>query len=152
MRSTCHTGSASVSGLFPSLTAQENDQPAAACSSSLCVLVFCADDDPAVTDNFAALHVDECGDVVEKVSEVTASHVKLSEPVFSPRGALLKVGLWKINCNVLIYQTNTAFLTLHVYLIPRDPGLQQVVSCLIVTVPLTKMHHEKFDTQQYCWK
>ncbi|XP_035528369.1 NACHT, LRR and PYD domains-containing protein 1b allele 2-like [Morone saxatilis] len=33
----------------------------------------------------------------------------------------------KVNCNVLIYKTNTAFLTLHVYLIPRDPGLQQAM-------------------------
>ncbi len=70
---------------------------------------------------------------MENVSEVTTSHVKLSKPVFSPRAVLMKVGFpVKINCNVLIYKTNTAFLTLHVYLVPRDPGLQQVISYFIV--------------------
>ncbi|XP_049903278.1 uncharacterized protein LOC126392119 isoform X8 [Epinephelus moara] len=87
---------------------------------------ICIDDNPTILDKFAVLHIDDCGDVVEKVSEVTSSHVKLSEPVFSPRAVLMKAGLLvKIRCNVLIYKTNTAFLTLHVYLIPCDPGLQQ---------------------------
>lgn len=36
----------------------------------------------------------------------------------------------KINCSVLIYKTNKAFLTLHVYLIPCDPGLQEVIAYL----------------------
>ncbi|KAL7394009.1 hypothetical protein ABVT39_019294 [Epinephelus coioides] len=84
------------------------------------------EDNPTISDKFAVLHIDDCGDVVEKVSEVTSSHVKLSEPVFSPRAVLMKVGVpVKIHCNVLIYKTNTAFLTLHVYLIPCDPGLQE---------------------------
>uniref|UniRef100_G3PFF1 CARD domain-containing protein n=1 Tax=Gasterosteus aculeatus aculeatus TaxID=481459 RepID=G3PFF1_GASAC len=79
-----------------------------------------------ILDKFAVLHINDCGDDVEKVSQVTSSHVKLSEPVFSPRAVLLRMGIpVRINCNVLIYKTNTAFLTLHVYLIPRDPGLQQ---------------------------
>ncbi|XP_068592430.1 uncharacterized protein [Cebidichthys violaceus] len=87
---------------------------------------ICIEDNPAILDKFAVLHIDDCGDHVEKVSEVTSSHVKLCEPVFSPRAVLMRVGFSvKINCNVLIYKTNTAFLTLHVYVIPRDPGLQQ---------------------------
>ncbi|XP_035991420.1 NACHT, LRR and PYD domains-containing protein 1 homolog [Fundulus heteroclitus] len=87
---------------------------------------ICTDDIPKPLDWFAVLHMDDCGDAVENVSEVSSAHVKLSEPIFSPRAVLMKVGLpVKISCNVLIYQTNTAFLTLHVYLIPRDPGLQQ---------------------------
>ncbi|KAM8734425.1 uncharacterized protein AB9X84_023226 isoform 2-T2 [Acanthopagrus schlegelii] len=87
---------------------------------------ICIDDNPEIRDKFAVLHIDDCGDVVEKVAEVTSSHVKLSEPVFSPRAVLMKVGVpVRINCNVLIYKTDTAFLTLHVYLIPCDPGLQQ---------------------------
>nr|XP_033495575.1 uncharacterized protein LOC117265273 isoform X13 [Epinephelus lanceolatus] len=87
---------------------------------------ICIDDNPTILDKFAVLHIDDCGDVVEKVSEVTSSHVKLSEPVFSPRAVLMKVGVpVKIHCNVLIYKTNKAFLTLHVYLIPCDPGLQE---------------------------
>nr|XP_024656062.1 uncharacterized protein LOC112431632 [Maylandia zebra] len=89
---------------------------------------ICIDDIPDILDTFAVLHIDDCGDVVEKVSEVTPTHVKLTEPIFSPRAVLVKLGVpVKIGCNVLIYQTNTAFLTLHVYLIPRDPGLQQVM-------------------------
>ncbi|XP_074539674.1 uncharacterized protein LOC141800787 isoform X2 [Halichoeres trimaculatus] len=73
---------------------------------------------------------DECGDVVENVSEVTPSHVKLSEPVFSPRGVLIRAGFTvKIRCCVLIYyKPNTPFLKLRVYLIPCDPALQQTVN------------------------
>ncbi|XP_039661994.1 NACHT, LRR and PYD domains-containing protein 1 homolog isoform X2 [Perca fluviatilis] len=90
---------------------------------------ICLDDNPKILDRFAVLHIDDCGDVVEKVSEVTSSHVKLSEPVFSPRAALMKMGLpVKIGCQVLIYYIpNTSFLRLHVYLIPHDHGLQQTV-------------------------
>ncbi|XP_073340776.1 uncharacterized protein [Pagrus major] len=89
---------------------------------------ICIDNNPEIRDKFAVLHIDDCGDVVEKVAEVTSSHVKLSEPVFSPRAVLMKFGVpVKINCKVLMYKTNTAFLTLHVYLIPRDPGLQQAI-------------------------
>lgn len=100
----------------------------------MCVLVFFTDDNPTILDKFAVLHIDDCGDVVEKVSEVTPSHVKLPEPSFSPRAVLMKAGFpVKINCKVLIYKTNTAFLTLHVYLIPCDPGLQQVITYLTVT-------------------
>ncbi|KAM7421387.1 hypothetical protein PAMA_015494 [Pampus argenteus] len=87
---------------------------------------ICTDDNPKILDMFAVLHIDSCGDVVEDASEVTSSHVKLTETVFSPRAALMKIGIpVKIKCNMLIYKTNTAFLTLHVYLIPRDPGLGQ---------------------------
>ncbi|XP_053182840.1 NACHT, LRR and PYD domains-containing protein 1 homolog [Scomber japonicus] len=90
---------------------------------------ICTDDNPEILDKFAVLHIDSCGDVVEKVSEVTSSHVKLSEPIFSPRAVLMKLGFpVKIKCNVLIYyQTNTTFLKLHVYLIPHDPALEKTV-------------------------
>ncbi|KAM6952838.1 caspase recruitment domain-containing protein 8-like isoform 2-T3 [Lycodopsis pacificus] len=74
------------------------------------------------------LHIDSCGDVVEQVSEVTPSHVKLFQPIFSPRGVLMRAGFpVKIKCKVLIYKTKKALLTLHVYLIPRDPALQQAI-------------------------
>ncbi|KAI3361306.1 hypothetical protein L3Q82_013478 [Scortum barcoo] len=90
---------------------------------------ICIDAPPGILDKFAVLHIDDCGDAVEKASEVTQSHVKLSEPVFSPRAVLMKAGFpVKISCNVLIYyQPNTAFLKLHVYLIPHDSALQQTV-------------------------
>ncbi|XP_043973297.1 uncharacterized protein LOC122831280 isoform X3 [Gambusia affinis] len=87
---------------------------------------ICVDDVPEPLEQFAVLHMDDCGDVVEKVSEVSPSHVKLTEPIFSPRAVLMRVGIpMKVFCNMLLYRTNTAFLTLHVYLIPRDPALQQ---------------------------
>nr|XP_046255929.1 uncharacterized protein LOC124064997 [Scatophagus argus] len=105
------------------------------------------EDNPKISDKFAVLHIDDCGDVVEKVSEVTASHVKLSEPVFSPRAVLIKAGFpVKIISNVLIYQTNTAFLTLHIYLIPCDPGLQQAMDRKQLTCGykvIQKPHPEK---------
>ncbi|XP_070822674.1 NACHT, LRR and PYD domains-containing protein 1 homolog isoform X2 [Chaetodon trifascialis] len=90
---------------------------------------ICIDDIPKISNRFAVLHIDDCGDVVEKVSEVTPSHVKLPEPVFSPRAVLMKAGFpVKISCNVLIYyKPNTPFLKLHVYMIPHDPALQQAV-------------------------
>lgn len=99
-----------------------------------CFCLVILADDPKMSEMFAVLHICDSGDVVEKVSEVTPSHVKLPEPVFSPRMVLMKMGIpVKINCEVLIYKTNTAFLTLHVYLIPCDPGLQQVIVYLTAT-------------------
>ncbi|XP_016518370.1 NACHT, LRR and PYD domains-containing protein 1b allele 2-like [Poecilia formosa] len=87
---------------------------------------ICVDDVRKPLEQFAVLHMDDCGDAVEKVSEVSPSHVKLAEPVFSPRAVLMRAGFpVKVYCNMLLYRTNTAFLTLHVYLIPRDPALQQ---------------------------
>ncbi|KAK9517965.1 hypothetical protein VZT92_023295 [Zoarces viviparus] len=89
---------------------------------------ICTKDNPTILTKFAVLHIESCGDVVERVSEVTPSHVKLFQPIFSPRGVLMRAGFpVKINCKVLIYKTKKAFLTLHVYLIPRDPALQQTI-------------------------
>ena len=92
------------------------------------MLVFCADDS-TILDKFAVLHIDDCGDVVEDVSEVTSSHVNLSEPSFSLRGGLIRLGFpVKIKCKVLIYyKPATTPLNLHVYLIPLDPALEQVI-------------------------
>ncbi|CAJ1058619.1 Caspase recruitment domain-containing protein 18 Caspase-1 inhibitor Iceberg [Xyrichtys novacula] len=89
---------------------------------------ICVDDDPPVLDEFAVLHVDTCGDFVEKVFAVTPSHVKLSHTDFSPKGVLMRVGLpVKYRCKMLIFKTSKAFLTLHAYLIPRDPALAQLI-------------------------
>ena len=96
--------------------------------------MFYAENNPEILDKFAVLHINDCGDVVENVSEVTATHVKLNEPAFSPRGVLMKFGFpVKYKCKMLIYQTNKEFLTLDVYLIPRDPGLVEVNTHLSVT-------------------
>ncbi|XP_075960070.1 NACHT, LRR and PYD domains-containing protein 1 homolog [Anarhichas minor] len=89
---------------------------------------ICTKDNPTILTKFAVLHIGSWGDVVEPVFEVTPSHVKLSQPIFSPRGVLMRAGFpVKINCKVLIYKTKKAFLTLHVFLIPRDPALQQTI-------------------------
>lgn len=89
---------------------------------------ICTENNPTILGKFAVLHIDTCEYVVEHVSGVTSSHVKLSQPIFSPRGVLMRAGFpVKINCKVLIYKTNKAFLTLHVYLIPRDPALQETI-------------------------
>ncbi|CAK6958899.1 uncharacterized protein LOC121906043 isoform X4, partial [Scomber scombrus] len=91
---------------------------------------ICTDDNPEILDKFAVLHIDACGDVVEDASEVTSSHVKLSEPIFSPRAVLMKLGFpVKINCKVLIYcEPNITSLRLHVYLIPKDPALEKTMN------------------------
>ena len=81
------------------------------------------------------LLITDCGDVVEEACEVSQSHVKLTEPIFSPRAVLMKAGFpgLKICCDVLIYyKPNTIFLKLRVFLIPRDPALKQVTHDLLV--------------------
>ncbi|XP_071325390.1 uncharacterized protein [Trachinotus anak] len=114
---------------------------------------ICIDDNPTILDKFAVLHIDDCGDVVEKVSEVTPSHVKLSEPVFSPRAVLMKAGFpVKISSCVLIYyKPNTPFLKLHIYLIPKDPALQQTVDKKEISNQykiITKPHPDKYLKMQ----
>nr|XP_029138704.1 uncharacterized protein LOC110004728 [Labrus bergylta] len=89
---------------------------------------ICIDGNTDILGEFAVLHIDDCGDVVEQVSEVTPCHVKLAEPVFSPKGVLIRVGARvKTRCSVLIFKNNKAFLKLNVYLIPCDPGLRQEI-------------------------
>ncbi|MEQ2288610.1 hypothetical protein AMECASPLE_024425 [Ameca splendens] len=88
---------------------------------------ICIDNVPELLDNFAVLHVNDCGDVLEKVTQVTATHVSLTEPVFSMLAALINcIFPPRITCcNTLIYyQPKTPFLKLHVYLIPPDPALK----------------------------
>ncbi|XP_030606346.1 uncharacterized protein LOC115794827 isoform X2 [Archocentrus centrarchus] len=91
---------------------------------------ICTDDIPDILDKFAVLHIDDCGDVVEKVSEVTPSHVKLMEPNFSLIGALISFFFpLKISCFMLMYyKPNTSFLKLHVYPIRQDPALEQRIN------------------------
>ncbi|KAM4568375.1 NACHT, LRR and PYD domains-containing protein 1 homolog isoform 3-T3 [Fundulus diaphanus] len=88
---------------------------------------ICIDDIPNLLESFSVLHINDSGDVLEKVSEVTATHVRLTEPVFSPLAAVISsIFRVKVTCNVLIYyQPHMPFLKLHVYLILHDPALQQ---------------------------
>ncbi|XP_047216763.1 NACHT, LRR and PYD domains-containing protein 1 homolog isoform X2 [Girardinichthys multiradiatus] len=90
---------------------------------------ICIDDFPSLLENFSVLHINDSGDVLEKVFQVTATHVRLTEPVFSPLAALINsIFRVKVACNLLIYyKPHTPFLKLHVYLILQDPALQQSV-------------------------
>ncbi|XP_023187000.1 uncharacterized protein LOC111608146 isoform X2 [Xiphophorus maculatus] len=89
----------------------------------------CIDDVPELLKNFAVLHVNDCGDVLEKATRVTKTHVGLTEPVFSLLGALINVLFPpRISCNTLIYyQPKTSYLKMRFYLIPLDPALKQSV-------------------------
>ncbi|CAG5866116.1 unnamed protein product [Menidia menidia] len=89
----------------------------------------CTEGVPDLLGNFAVLHMDGCGEVLEKVSGVTPTHVKLTEPSFTSLGSVIKsIFRVKINCSMLIYyQPETSYLKLRVYLIPQDPALQQNV-------------------------
>ncbi|XP_076006362.1 NACHT, LRR and PYD domains-containing protein 1b allele 3-like isoform X1 [Genypterus blacodes] len=92
---------------------------------------ICIDDISDVSDKFAVLHMELCGDAVEveQVSEVTPSHVKLTQPHFSLKGILIRLGFQqRVYCSMLIYRSSISFLTLHVYLIQRDPGLQEAIN------------------------
>ncbi|XP_063341104.1 uncharacterized protein LOC134635630 isoform X2 [Pelmatolapia mariae] len=91
---------------------------------------ICIDDIPDILDMFAVVHIDDCGDVVEKVSEVTPTHVKLTEPNFSIIGDIIRsIFPPKISCYMLMYyKLNTSFLKLHVYLIRQDPALEQEIA------------------------
>ncbi|XP_039475768.1 NACHT, LRR and PYD domains-containing protein 1b allele 3-like [Oreochromis aureus] len=91
---------------------------------------ICIDAIPDILDKFAVVHIDDCGDVVEKVSEVTPTHVKLTEPNFSTIGDIIRsIFPPKISCYMLMYyKPNTSFLKLHVYLIRQDPALEQEIA------------------------
>ncbi|XP_038163615.1 NACHT, LRR and PYD domains-containing protein 1b allele 2-like isoform X2 [Cyprinodon tularosa] len=90
---------------------------------------ICIDEIPNLSENFSVLHMNDCGDVLEKVSTVTATHVGLMDPVFSTVAALIySIFGSKVNTKLLIYyQPLQPFLKLCVYLIPNDPALQQSV-------------------------
>ncbi|XP_029310688.1 NACHT, LRR and PYD domains-containing protein 1b allele 3-like [Cottoperca gobio] len=88
---------------------------------------ICVDQNSTVLDKFAVLHADTF-DVLEKVPEVKSSHIKFLQPTFPRMGVLIRkeLGL-PFYYDVLIYKTNKEFLTLDVYLVPRDSALQQDV-------------------------
>ncbi|XP_049424527.1 NACHT, LRR and PYD domains-containing protein 12-like isoform X3 [Epinephelus fuscoguttatus] len=90
----------------------------------------CVDQNSKMSDMFVVLHMDTCGDVLEQVSEVTSSHVKLVQPVFSPRMVMIRKIFRlpvKLFYDVLIFMKIQDALTLHVYLVPPDPALQKEV-------------------------
>ncbi|XP_042371716.1 NACHT, LRR and PYD domains-containing protein 1 homolog, partial [Plectropomus leopardus] len=89
---------------------------------------ICVDHSSKMSDMFAVLHIDTCGDFLEQVFEVTSSHVKLIQPVFSPRLVMIRKRLGlpvKVFYDVWIYMTIQSALTLHIYLVPPDPALKK---------------------------
>ncbi|XP_049321714.1 NACHT, LRR and PYD domains-containing protein 1 homolog [Astyanax mexicanus] len=80
----------------------------------------CLGSSPALTDVVRVLDVQDDGMFLEKC-ELTRFHAKLLHPTFSPKGFLIRSGFpVKVHCEVLIYQTLTSLLTLHVYLVTCD--------------------------------
>ncbi|XP_049328381.1 uncharacterized protein LOC111196809 isoform X3 [Astyanax mexicanus] len=81
----------------------------------------------SLKDEVRVLDVQDGGMFLEKC-ELTRFHAKLLHPTFSPKGLLIRSGFpVKVHCEVLIYQTLTAHLTLHVYLVTCDPKTLQEV-------------------------
>ncbi|XP_061573622.1 uncharacterized protein LOC133440385 isoform X2 [Cololabis saira] len=90
----------------------------------------CIDDIPNLLENFKVLHINDSGEVLETASEVTPSHVRLTDPDFSLLAALVSsIFRVKVSCDMLIYyQPHTTFLKLRLYLIPHDSGVKEAVN------------------------
>ncbi|XP_061898864.1 uncharacterized protein LOC133646933 isoform X5 [Entelurus aequoreus] len=91
---------------------------------------ICTAANPSLLEHFAVLRVDDDGYIVEEVSEVTSSHVRLPHPIFSVKGVIIRfsrlLGIsLPMKCKVLIYKTTKTFLTLHVHVILCDPALEK---------------------------
>ncbi|XP_036439130.1 NACHT, LRR and PYD domains-containing protein 1 homolog isoform X2 [Colossoma macropomum] len=88
---------------------------------------LCLDSFPSLSDEVRVLHVEDAGVSLEKC-ELSCFSAKLLHPTFSPKGVLVRSGFpVKAHCEVLIYCTSTAHLTLHVYLVPCDSKIIESV-------------------------
>ncbi|KAI4879009.1 hypothetical protein NFI96_006820 [Prochilodus magdalenae] len=82
---------------------------------------------PSLSDAVRVLHVEEAGVSIEPC-QLSCHSAGLLHPTFSPRGVLVRTGFSvKAHCEVLIYCTLTAHLTLHVYLVPCDAKMIESV-------------------------
>jgi hypothetical protein len=82
----------------------------------------------SLREDMKVLHVKDNRVLVEEVDEVTGFHAKLLHPSFSGRGLVLRRGLhWRVHCDLLIFRSTRALLTLHTYLIRCDPSLAREV-------------------------
>ncbi|KAI4898164.1 hypothetical protein NFI96_028746 [Prochilodus magdalenae] len=82
---------------------------------------------PSLSDAVRVLHVEEAGVSIEPC-QLSCHSAGLLHPRFSPRGVLVRTGFSvKAHCEVLIYCTLTAHLTLHVYLVPCDAKMIESV-------------------------
>ncbi|XP_017578464.1 NACHT, LRR and PYD domains-containing protein 1 homolog [Pygocentrus nattereri] len=88
---------------------------------------LCLDSLASLSDEIRVLHVEDAGVTLEKC-ELSCFSAKLLHPTFSPKGVLVRSGFpVKAHCEVLIYCTSTAHLTLHVYLVPCDSKIIESV-------------------------
>lgn len=79
-------------------------------------------------EDIKVLHVKDNRVLLEEVDEVTRFHAKLLHPSFSGRGLVLRRMLhWRVHCDLLIFRSTRALLTLHTYLIRCDPSLAREV-------------------------
>ncbi|KAL7841544.1 hypothetical protein SRHO_G00252350 [Serrasalmus rhombeus] len=87
----------------------------------------CLGSSPSLNDQVRVLDVQDSGMFLE-TCELTRFHAKLLHPTFSPKGFLVRTGFpVKVHCEVLIYRTLIAHLTLHIYLVPCDAKIIQNV-------------------------
>ncbi|KAL7841563.1 hypothetical protein SRHO_G00252540 [Serrasalmus rhombeus] len=87
----------------------------------------CLGSSPSLNDQVRVLDVQDSGMFLE-TCELTRFHAKLLHPTFSPKGFLVRTGFpVKVHCEVLIYRTLSAHLTLHIYLVPCDAKIIQNV-------------------------
>ncbi|XP_036439131.1 NACHT, LRR and PYD domains-containing protein 1 homolog [Colossoma macropomum] len=87
----------------------------------------CLGSSPSLNDQVRVLDVQDSGMFLE-TCELTCFHAKLLHPTFSPKGFLVRTGFpVKVHCEVLIYRTLIAHLTLHIYLVPCDSKIIQDV-------------------------
>ncbi|KAI4876968.1 hypothetical protein NFI96_008187 [Prochilodus magdalenae] len=77
---------------------------------------MCTGSSPSLKDVVRVLDVQDSGMFLETFG-LTCFHAKLLQPSFSPKGFLVGTGFpVKLHCEVLIYQSLIAQLTLHLYL------------------------------------
>ncbi|XP_066518385.1 NACHT, LRR and PYD domains-containing protein 1 homolog [Hoplias malabaricus] len=89
---------------------------------------LCLGSSPSLRDAVSVLHVEDDIGVSLESCELSCFGAKLLHPTFSPKGVLVKSGFpVKAHCDVLIYCTSTAHLTLHVYLLPCDSKMIESV-------------------------
>ncbi|KAJ8358370.1 hypothetical protein AAFF_G00011650 [Aldrovandia affinis] len=97
-----------------------------------------ADPDFWLWNEVKVFHVKESGATLESVSEVTRFHVRILRPTFSPMGVVLKkitglkqrVGefLLRVHSYLLLFHCpKNAYLTLHVYHVPKNQALIKAV-------------------------
>ncbi|KAI4898739.1 hypothetical protein NFI96_032705, partial [Prochilodus magdalenae] len=107
----------------------------------LCLGKHASGSSPSLSDAVRVLHVEEAGVSIEPC-QLSCHSAGLLHSRFSPRGVLVRTGFSvKAHCEVLIYCTLTAHLTLHVYLVPCDAKMiESVQKQEISSIRILKPH------------